>query len=189
MFISQKFGSVELLEFICQKLDSKSLSLHETVGLILSLENAKHKPSHWDEVVLPMIEKMQLCNFVEQTDTINWPLIATSLIQFDHYDSLLIKKIMRSDLRTKFQRNYGDSFRRLKQLCRKESFISLKTTLTDLIGESKVLSVVSTQQGARISYMLKINKQTGRFTAFADHERENENLSLDEVHCETNELL
>lgn len=177
------------MEFICKKLDSNSLSLYETVGLILSLKIAKHKPSNWDKVVLPMIEKMQLCNFVKQSGKVNWPLIAISMIEFGHYDSLLIEQIMRSDLRTNFQRNYGESFRRLKQLSRKESFSSLKTTLTDSIGESKVLSIVSTQHGAHISYMLKINKQTGQFTAFADHERENENLSLDEIHCETNELL
>lgn len=171
------------------KLDNNSLPLYETVGLIFGLRKAAHKPSNWDEVVLPMIEKMQLCNFVEQNSKVNWPCIAESLIQFGHYDSLLIERIMRSDLREKFQQNYGESFRELRKLCGKEGFSVLKETLTDLIGESKVLSNVSTKYEAYINYVLKINKKTGQFTSFADHHRENEKIALDEIHREADELL
>lgn len=169
--------------------DSNSLSLYETLGLIMDLSNTNHKPSNWEEVILPMIENKQLSKLVKKHKKTDWPRIATSLIQLGHYDTALIDQIMDNDSRSTFQETYPDSLKDLVAKLREESFVTLEKMLSESLGESKVLSCVMTQHDCSIKCVLKINQQTGQFVTFADHERENKNLSLDEIHCEADELL
>lgn len=169
--------------------DSNSLPLYETLGLIMDLSNTNYKPSNWEEVILPMIENKRLSKLVKQHKRTDWPRIATSLIQLGHYDTELIDQIMSNDLRSTFQENYPESLKKLSQLCREESFVTLVKMLSESLGESKVLSCVMTQHNSPIKCVLKINQRTGQFVTFADHERHNKNLLLDEIHCEADELL
>lgn len=96
---------------------------------------------------------------------------------------------MRSDLRKRFQQNNQESFGELERLSSVERFTQIEKTLTESIGESKILSAVSTKNDCNINYVLKIDKKTGEFTPFAEHERKTENLKLNRIQCAADELL
>lgn len=191
IFYPQKFTSVDFLEFLCTKLVKQPVPLPDAqlLRLIVDLGNANYKPSNWDEEILPLVEKAQLSNLVEQRENVDWPRVALSLIRLGHNDAKLIERIMRSDLRSRFQQNYRKSFEELKRLSRDDRFLQIEKTLIESIGESKILSAVLTQYDCPISYVLKINRRSGQFTPFADHERKTENPSLDRINCTADELL
>lgn len=72
---------------------------------------------------------------------------------------------------------------------KENEFSSLEKVLTQSIGENKVLSNVTASDDCYINYVLKIDCKTGEFSAFGDFERKNKSLSLDQIHCETNDQL
>lgn len=156
----------------------------------MNLSSARHKPPNWSDEILPMIQKVRWCNQVEQHAKFDWPRFATSLIQLGHHDPLLVEKILKSDLKSSFQQNYPESFRKLERMSEKEyEFSSLEKVLTKSIGENKVLSNVTTSDDYFINYVLKIDRKSGEFNTFGDFERKNQSLSLDQIHCEANEQL
>lgn len=69
-------------------------------------------------------------------------------------------------------------FRRLQYFYETESFLFFGQILKRSFGENFVLAAVWTQDGLRINYLVKINRQTGKFTPFAEYECGDDDLMI-----------